>query len=155
MINWEAIGAIGEVIAAVAVLITLIYLALQVRNLGADLYSAHLSRIDEGERDLRKLKLEHAELLVKASSNPETLSEIEKFQIQKLYLSHEAFSFFAYLRALASGGNELLHAKIFAESLRNYPAFLPIYENRDFMYLDNPDRIQFGALVSRELNKAD
>jgi len=84
MINWEAVGAIGEVIAAIAVLATLIYLALQVRNLGADLYSAHLSRIDEGERDLRKLKLEHADLLVRAASGAEDLSEPEKFQIVEL-----------------------------------------------------------------------
>lgn len=30
--NWEAIGAIGEIVAAAAVLITLIYLAVQIRQ---------------------------------------------------------------------------------------------------------------------------
>ena len=30
--NWEAIGAIGEIIGAVAVVVTLAYLAIQIRN---------------------------------------------------------------------------------------------------------------------------
>lgn len=34
MINWEAIGAIGEVVGAVAVVISIIYLALQIRQSG-------------------------------------------------------------------------------------------------------------------------
>jgi len=31
-VNWDAIGAIGEIVGAVAVLITLLYLAIQVRH---------------------------------------------------------------------------------------------------------------------------
>jgi hypothetical protein len=31
-VNWDAIGAVAEVIGALAVLITLIYLALQIRQ---------------------------------------------------------------------------------------------------------------------------
>lgn len=151
MINWDAIGAIGEVVAAVAVLATLIYLALQVRNLGADLYSAHLSRIDEGERELRKLKLEHADLLVRAASGSEALSELERFKLMELYRCHEAFFFFSYLRALTSGGKGRIHTQTFAETLREYPAFLPIYRSRDFQFLNNPDRIRFEELVSKEL----
>ena len=38
--SWEALGAIGELVGAVAVLITLIYLAVQVRH-GRDLLEEH------------------------------------------------------------------------------------------------------------------
>ena len=34
MINWEAIGAIGEVIGAIAVVVSIVYLALQIRQSG-------------------------------------------------------------------------------------------------------------------------
>ena len=39
--NWDAVGAVGEIIGAVAVLITLIYLSIQVRQHGRQLESAN------------------------------------------------------------------------------------------------------------------
>ena len=38
--NWEAVGAVGEVVAAITVLITLIYLSLQVRSVKEQTSSA-------------------------------------------------------------------------------------------------------------------
>lgn len=53
--NWEAIGAIGEVVAAAAVIFTLIYLAVQIRQNTATIRiseSAHRATI---ETELNKL----------------------------------------------------------------------------------------------------
>jgi hypothetical protein len=45
--NWEAIGAIGEFISAFAVLITLIYLAAQVRQVKKDLHISGFREINK------------------------------------------------------------------------------------------------------------
>ncbi len=52
--NWEAIGAFGEIIGALAVGITLIYLSLQIRQVKKDL---HVS----GHREVNKLFIESSE----------------------------------------------------------------------------------------------
>jgi hypothetical protein len=39
-VNWEAIGAVGEVVGAIGVVVTLVYLAAQIRQNSADVRSA-------------------------------------------------------------------------------------------------------------------
>jgi len=39
MVNWDAAGAVGEIVGAIAVLITLVYLAKQIRH------STHVSKV--------------------------------------------------------------------------------------------------------------
>ena len=46
--NWEAVGAAGEIIGAVAVIISIIYLALQVRQNTAALRSSATNAASEG-----------------------------------------------------------------------------------------------------------
>jgi hypothetical protein len=46
-VNWEAIGAIGELLSAVAVLVTLIYLAVQVRNARTEMQHSVLQYRDQ------------------------------------------------------------------------------------------------------------
>ena len=50
--NWEAIGAIGELLSAIAVLATLIYLAVQVRNTKYELRRSFLQNRDNAVREL-------------------------------------------------------------------------------------------------------
>jgi hypothetical protein len=52
--NWEAIGAVGETVGALAVLVTLVYLAVQIRQntkavraAAVDSTTSHLSKIRE------------------------------------------------------------------------------------------------------------
>lgn len=60
--NWDAIGAISELIGAAGVIITLIYLAIQIRNntRAVRLDTAH--NIMEEIRDLYSLMAEHGDL---------------------------------------------------------------------------------------------
>ena len=63
--NWEAIGASGEVLGAAAVLITLIYLAIQVKqNVKLTKASIRESRTAASQRVLLAIK-EEAELITK------------------------------------------------------------------------------------------
>ena len=50
--NWDAIGAIGEVLGAVGVIVTLIYLARQIRQNSRQLMGASLIAVHEYQRSL-------------------------------------------------------------------------------------------------------
>ena len=50
--NWEAIGAIGEVVGAVAVIVSILYLAAQVRQGAADIRANIISTLHTTEVDL-------------------------------------------------------------------------------------------------------
>jgi hypothetical protein len=53
-VNWDAIGAIGEIIGAIAVLVSLIFVGLQVRQSAAQTQKSNvLARADMNERAMR------------------------------------------------------------------------------------------------------
>jgi hypothetical protein len=49
--NWDAIGAVGETVGALGVLVTLVYLATQIRDNTRSLQAASLQSVLEGARD--------------------------------------------------------------------------------------------------------
>jgi hypothetical protein len=81
--NWEAIGSVSELIGAIAVVVTLIYLAVQVRQ------NTRAIRLDTGHaitedfRSMFALMAEHKELAAlvhKAASDPDDITGVEKVQ---------------------------------------------------------------------------
>lgn len=75
--NWDAIGATGELIGAAVVLVTLVYLAQQIRqNTKALSASAIDSVTNHGFQELRWWD-ELAEIVLKAEKDPASLSELE------------------------------------------------------------------------------
>lgn len=50
--NWDAIGAIGELLSAVAVLVTLLYLAVQIRNARKEMQQSVLQYRDQAVQTL-------------------------------------------------------------------------------------------------------
>ena len=92
----QDLGALGELLGSVAVLVTHVYLAIQVRH-GKELLNrsdkialsqARQSRLDS-RRDLERLVMEKdmAEILVKSSlgSKSEELTEVERFRVPQLH----------------------------------------------------------------------
>lgn len=78
--NWEALGAIGELIGALAVLITLVYVALQIRQNTAALRSAATQGAHDQVADLYRTLSTDAELAMifaRGCSNPDELSDTE------------------------------------------------------------------------------
>lgn len=151
--NWAAIGAIGELVGAAAVLVTLIYFAIQIRGLSADSYAALLARLDEGERDLRRANIEHTDLILKANNRDE-LNDAERFKLHELYRAHQAFHFFAFMRARTYGDDGSLPATIFADFLRHYPCFLALYRISDLRLGKGEPREAMTKLVDRELTES-
>ena len=81
--NWEAISAIGQIVGALAVLITLIYLAIQLRQNTAAVATSTYESTMTGLNDINVVVAsnpELASLLDRGCQDPETLSSKEIVQ---------------------------------------------------------------------------
>ena len=78
--TWEAAGAVGEIMGALAVFLTLAYLAIQIRqNTKAVRASAWDSAVSAvmGIREKIVENSEVAEIFINGAKDPEKLSEVE------------------------------------------------------------------------------
>ena len=77
--NWDAAGAIGEIVGALAVVITLVYLAIQVRQNTRHVRAqmGHDGWISSADYELAQMEQAAAEALAKASFEPESLSDAD------------------------------------------------------------------------------
>ncbi len=78
--NWEAIGAIGEIVGAIAVVVTIGYLAVQIRQNTISLRSASIQQILQGIAELNQFlgsAPDVTELFWRGNSDPASLSEDE------------------------------------------------------------------------------
>ncbi len=95
--NWEAIGAIGEIVGAAGVILTLGYLAFQIRQntkqltqneLASRASAAHASaNAIQGARRSVYENSEVAEIWSKGMSHPDELSEIEYLRFRLMMLN--------------------------------------------------------------------
>jgi hypothetical protein len=80
--NWEAFGAIAEVVGALGVLVTLIYLATQIRDNTRSLHAVSLQSILEGPRDRYFLPMaqsgDMADIYARGLTAMDNLDEREK-----------------------------------------------------------------------------
>jgi hypothetical protein len=85
-VNWDAIGAVSELVGAIAVVVTIGYLALQVRNsrLSADIAAVAQANRDWSDRSAPLIDPQVAELFLKGRESYENLSEIEKVQFTEI-----------------------------------------------------------------------
>jgi len=80
-LNWDAIGAIGELLGAFLVLVTLVYLSLQIRNNTKEVKSESAHRVTDSFNQLNLLVASDerlAELWHKGVANYDDLSDSEK-----------------------------------------------------------------------------
>ena len=85
--NWEAIAAVGEIVGAAAVLITLIYLAVQIRQNTSAVATATYESAMTGFNDINVVVASHptlASLLDRGCQNPESLNAEEVVQFNFL-----------------------------------------------------------------------
>jgi hypothetical protein len=85
--NWDAAGALGEIIGATAVVVSVIYLAVQIRSARADSASAATASVVEGFSRWRSTILQNtdvAEALTKANRQ-EALTERELLQVRMVF----------------------------------------------------------------------
>ncbi len=85
--NWDALGAIAELLGAVAVLMTLIYLALQIRQNTKAVKSAALDSAIESVNSARLTLADNAELselFLRGSTNPNSLTDLDELRFRVL-----------------------------------------------------------------------
>lgn len=85
--NWDAAGAIGEIVGALAVVITLVYLAIQVRQNTRHVQAqmGHAGWISSADYELAQMEQAAAETLAKASFEPDSLSDTDVKVLDAFY----------------------------------------------------------------------
>ena len=147
--NWDAVGAIGEIVGAVAVVASLAYLAVQIRTQNAESRAVAMHNISIGFRDSINTFTDPqmATLMSRANSDGDDLSEPELIQlyagVTKLFRVWEE----AYL--LHQRGH--LDEDIWESMMRQYAilmgakSFRRIWENRKDVF--NPEFQKFADAV--------
>lgn len=82
--NWEAIGAFGEFVGAGAVVVSLIYLAIQIRDQNSEARTAGMHAVSQGFRDgiVSLAEIPHvAEIWIKSNEDPTSLADEELVQM--------------------------------------------------------------------------
>jgi hypothetical protein len=77
-VNWEAVGAVGELVGALAVFSTLIYLAMQIRQNTASVKAAAVDAAITHVSNIREVISSHddvAEIYVQGNKDPTKLDE--------------------------------------------------------------------------------
>lgn len=138
--NWEAIGAIGEILGAVAVVISLVYLALQIRAQNLESRLAAMHEISVGFRDSISTFADPqmADLFTRRNCGDDSLTDAEMLQlvvgIQRIFRVWEE----AYGQRMRGR----LDADIWEAMIRQYssylaaPSFQRVWEMRGRYYND-------------------
>ena len=88
--NWEAIGAIGEVVGGLAVIVTLIYVARQIRQSTGAVLAANHEGMASAIRTMRHAVAQDpalAELVLRGESGDEDLSEVDARRFEEFVQS--------------------------------------------------------------------
>lgn len=114
--NWEAVGAIGEIVGAGAVVVTLLFLAIQVRlSTRATQESNRLERVSAIDRHAETIgrwrarlteNRELVELWLSATNN-ETLDDVDLMRLNNLWIEFVNTQRSNYVRALTVGEHGL------------------------------------------------
>ena len=115
--NWDAIGALGEVLGAIAVIATLLYLAVQTKHARVAVETAATLGTIEGHSRFRQALMTNptlSDLLAKANSGTD-LTEGEAQRIKMLFLE----LFLACVAGVATQAN-IKSPRVEAEYLLNF-----------------------------------
>ncbi len=156
--NWEAVGAISEAIGVVAILISLVYLAVQIRQstrefsrgLEANQLAAFESNIESGNRirELLILNPDLLQLLADGYSSYKKLDGPAKLRFGMLMRNVFSSMQGAYIRHLSLGHDP----DEFAGSVRMLDEILQQRGAREWLETNNPDwRLEFQELVELRL----
>jgi len=83
-LNWEAIGAVANLLAALGVIATLIYLAMQIRQNTKAVRSSSIESLVHNLSATAQAAVENeymVPLMLKANAGPETLTEVERVRM--------------------------------------------------------------------------
>jgi len=79
--NWDAIGAIGEILGALAVVVSLLYLAVQIRQNSRIVKGASVQAITQTMQSELRWSGDYSESFLRMIEEPDSLSKVEAFKI--------------------------------------------------------------------------
>ena len=132
--NIQDLGSIGELISAVAVLVTLVYLAIQVGKTKDMLEVQYFDSIQANALNVANLELKLSPILLKANLG-EALDPIETDKLKRFFRARMQNSLYLFFKADNVGRTSEL-------PVRNFVIWL--YENSSAMsyWTDNRDEIE-------------
>lgn len=95
-INWEAIGALAEGLGAIAVIATVIYVALQIRNNSEAVLGSTEHALISQEMSLAALIAEHANIYRRGKRNIDELDADEVVVFEQLVIASMALLYSAF-----------------------------------------------------------
>ena len=156
--NWEAIGAIGEALAAFGVIVSLVFLTLQIRQntrqLAENALALRTSALDETQRSWNHFR-EHlirdrsvAELWNRGLSDPTALDETDASRFGEMIEEFFYSSSTAFQRAMSVGDPDhwnILHGRHLKKTL-SQPGALDYWSRCRAQFFDD-----FAAEIDRLL----
>jgi hypothetical protein len=83
--NWDAIGAVGEIVGALAVVVSLLYLAGQIRVSNKASRNSLIQELQGTVKIVFQMHLDEAELIIKGMKDFDSLSEVEEMKFHLLF----------------------------------------------------------------------
>jgi hypothetical protein len=117
-VNWEAIGAVGEIVGAVAVVVSLLYLAVQIRIQNAQ---ARLAALHEMSGGFREVTAQFAnayisDIFIRANAEFNSISDSESVSL--IVLTTNLFR--AWEEAFLQARDGQLEAEVWEKLSRDY-----------------------------------
>ena len=79
--NWDAIGAVGEIVGALAVVVSLVYLAVQIRSQNKESRMAAMHEFSAGYRDTLATIAEGQMAEIIGSATPDKSAQIISYSV--------------------------------------------------------------------------
>ena len=122
--NWDAISSVAEVIAAIGVIISLIYLAKQIRAQVEESRHAAAHEIASGWREMLQplLDPDFAQLFVQANADFDSLTEAQRIQI----IAQQQTTFRLWEEAFYQYRGGRLNKTIWDPMVKQYQSYISI-----------------------------
>jgi len=145
--NWDAIGAVGEIVGALAVVVTLAYLALQVRASTRESEANAFAVTSDHRTMIRGQFMEHADVWARGNAEGE-LSPAERIVFDELVMSRADHHFSAFARSRTRGsGRESIHVSQLARFLHGHPVACARWRTEQRSLVES--RIRLGVAKDR------
>ena len=125
--NWDAVGAVGDLLGSIAVIVTLLYLVRQIKSAEIATWNANVSSLQSTRIAVRSHRLDHIELVLRANEGLE-LNQVEAAKMQILYQNQYDVSFFTFLNMRRLGQDGVTQAQTFAEFLNQNPGMYKLWQ---------------------------
>jgi hypothetical protein len=153
--NWEALGAIGELLGSVGVLFTIVYFGVQLKRMQTSTRVSIMASIAQSRVALSNQRLDHMELLCKANAGDQ-VTDVEVEKLRSIYVSEASQMMFAFMNFRDLGGDGKIQARNFARYIRDNPGLARFWSEEDeggqrYNEVPNPQNVRWRASVNQQL----